>query len=267
MTGKSCASRPPQYQAACYRARHRKVPKSALEAEKKAKVVVKKGGKSTKKTGGKFKIGISWSSIKGKLGSAWKNVKSTLSKGGKAVSSWWKNIRVKMHIKGKKAESWWKKEQARVKAGLKLKGKAATAFWAKLKAEFKAYIKKMSTKTKKTIKVKVIKHVTGKVTRHIHVPASVLKAVSLLNVLKVPMGDYYTRNRHAEDTLIRLARLRDAYVVQGSKVDLQVAQLVKDAQVYAHRLEVASKAAKATSSARFASTPFVFMSSIIVKTF
>merc|ERR1712083_392740 len=54
-TGTTCGSRPPQYQAACYRARHQKVPKFALDAEKKAKAkilkkpVVKKAKKVTKK--------------------------------------------------------------------------------------------------------------------------------------------------------------------------------------------------------------------------
>merc|ERR1712100_545668 len=42
MTGTSCGSRPPQYQAACYRSRHQKVPKFALDAEKKAKIAIKK---------------------------------------------------------------------------------------------------------------------------------------------------------------------------------------------------------------------------------
>merc|ERR1712072_858951 len=42
MTGVSCGSRPPQYQAACYRARHQKVPAAALAAEKKVKVAIKK---------------------------------------------------------------------------------------------------------------------------------------------------------------------------------------------------------------------------------
>merc|ERR1712151_186414 len=40
MTGTSCGSRPPQYQAACYRSRHQKVPKFALDAEKKAKAKI-----------------------------------------------------------------------------------------------------------------------------------------------------------------------------------------------------------------------------------
>merc|ERR1712087_931279 len=54
-TGTTCGSRPPQYQAACYRARHQKVPKFALDAEKKAKdkllkkPAVKKAKKVTKK--------------------------------------------------------------------------------------------------------------------------------------------------------------------------------------------------------------------------
>merc|ERR1712232_1216662 len=41
MTGTTCGSRPPQYQAACYRSRHQKVPKFALDAEKKAKAHLK----------------------------------------------------------------------------------------------------------------------------------------------------------------------------------------------------------------------------------
>merc|ERR1711981_985927 len=37
MTGTTCGSRPPQYQAACYRSKGQKVPQSALDAEEKAK--------------------------------------------------------------------------------------------------------------------------------------------------------------------------------------------------------------------------------------
>merc|ERR1711981_1547862 len=52
MTGTTCGSRPPQYQAACYRARHQKVPKFALDAEKKMKlkIHVKKHKIVSKKT-------------------------------------------------------------------------------------------------------------------------------------------------------------------------------------------------------------------------
>jgi len=61
------------------------------------------------------------------------------------------------------------------------------------------------------------------------------------------MGGYYVRNKSAEDTLIKLAKLRDAYVVQGSKVDKQVGTLVTDAQNYAKRLSAAAIRAKITA--------------------
>merc|ERR1712151_1394281 len=60
MTGTSCGSRPPQYQAACYRSRHQKVPKFALDAEKKAKIAIKKPAV-------KGKIAIKKPVVKGKI--------------------------------------------------------------------------------------------------------------------------------------------------------------------------------------------------------
>merc|ERR1712228_990517 len=59
-TGTTCGSGPPQYQAACYRARHQKVPKFALDAEKKAKIAIKKPVV-------KAKIGIKKPVVKGKI--------------------------------------------------------------------------------------------------------------------------------------------------------------------------------------------------------
>merc|ERR1711957_219446 len=114
-------------------------------------------------------------------------------------------------------------------------------------------IKKM--KGKKTIKMRVKK--TGKIVKKsvkklvkkikVRVTKKDIKAVQGLNVLKVPMGDYFVRNKGAEDTLIKLAKLRDAYVVQGSKVDTQVGTLVTDAENYAKRLSAAAIRAKLTA--------------------
>merc|ERR1712203_781734 len=55
ITGATCGSRPPQYQAACYRSRHQKVPKFALDAEKKAKAHLKLKVKKPKVIGKRIK--------------------------------------------------------------------------------------------------------------------------------------------------------------------------------------------------------------------
>jgi len=97
---------------------------------------------------------------------------------------------------------------------------------------------KTSTKPKAPTKSKAV---------IIKVTEADIKAVTDKETISAPMGDYHSRNTTYENTLSKLAKERDSYVVQGEKVATRVDKLVLDAEAYAKKLTAATKKAILTS--------------------